>query len=126
MRKTGVHFEAGKIGRDFVAQFLHESEYEVVFADVSDYLVGALQSQSSYKVIEAGDGAVTKVVDDYSDINSKCHAAEVIAKIAERRCGHDRGGRPHPPVPGPVIAKGLAARTRPEPLIVIAGTFSEP
>ncbi|WP_255453289.1 hypothetical protein [Cryobacterium tagatosivorans] len=26
----------------------------------------------------------------------------------------------------PVIAKGLAARTRPEPLIVIAGTFSEP
>ena len=33
---TAVHFGAGNIGRGFVAPFLRQSGYEVVFADVSD------------------------------------------------------------------------------------------
>ncbi|MDJ0335806.1 mannitol-1-phosphate 5-dehydrogenase [Salinibacterium sp. G-O1] len=120
MAKTAVHFGAGNIGRGFVAQFLHESGYEVVFADVSEELIGALQARDSYEVIEVGDGAVTKVVDNYRAINSKTHEADVVAEIAKADIVTTAVGARILQFVAPVIAKGLAARTNPEPLIVIA------
>lgn len=120
MAKTAVHFGAGNIGRGFVAQFLHESGYEVVFADVSEELIGALQARDSYEVIEVGDGAVTKTVDGYRAINSKSHEADVIAEIAAADIVTTAVGARILQFVAPVIAKGLAARTNPEPLVVIA------
>jgi len=117
---TAVHFGAGNIGRGFVAQFLHESGYEVIFADVSEQLIGALQAQSSYRVIEVGEGAVTKIVDGYRAINSKTHEADVIAEIAAADLVTTAVGARILQFVAPVIAAGLAARTRPEPLVVIA------
>jgi mannitol-1-phosphate 5-dehydrogenase len=119
-RKTAVHFGAGNIGRGFVAQFLHESGYEVIFADVSEELIGALQAQPSYKVIEVGEGAVTKIVDGYRAINSKSHEADVIAAIAGADIVTTAVGARILQFVAPVIAKGLAARTNPNPLVVIA------
>ena len=119
-RKTAVHFGAGNIGRGFVAQFLHESGYEVVFADVSDELIGALQSQPSYRVIEVGEGAQDRVVDGYRAINSRTHEADVVAEIANADIVTTAVGARILRFVAPVIAQGLAARTRPEPLIVIA------
>ena len=120
MAKTAVHFGAGNIGRGFVAQFLHESGYEVVFADVSEELIGALQARDSYQVIEVGEGAVTKVVDNYRAINSKSHEADVIAEIAAADIVTTAVGARILQFVAPVIAAGLAARTNPEPLVVIA------
>lgn len=120
MTKTAVHFGAGNIGRGFVAQFLHESGYEVVFADVSDDLIGALQSQPRYRVIEVGDGAQERVVDGYRAINSRTHEADVVAEIAKADIVTTAVGARILRFVAPVIAQGLAARTNPEPLIVIA------
>jgi mannitol-1-phosphate 5-dehydrogenase len=120
MAKTAVHFGAGNIGRGFVAQFLHESGYEVVFADVSDELIGALQSQPSYRVIEVGEGGRELVVDGYRALNSRTSEAEVIAEIAEADVVTTAVGARILQFVAPVLAKGLAARTRPEPLTVIA------
>ncbi len=117
---TAVHFGAGNIGRGFVAQFLHASGYEVVFADVSDELIGALQAQSSYRVLEVGEGAQDRVVDNYRAINSKTHETEVIAEIAAADIVTTAVGARILQFVAPVIARGLAARTRPEPLVVIA------
>ncbi len=117
---TAVQFGAGNIGRGFVAQFLHASGYEVVFADVSDELIGALQAQSSYRVLEVGEGAQDRVVDNYRAINSKTHEAEVIAEIAAADIVTTAVGARILQFVAPVIARGLAARTRPEPLVVIA------
>lgn len=117
---TAVHFGAGNIGRGFVAQFLHASGYEVVFADVSEELIGALQSQSSYRVLEVGEGAQDRVVDNYRAINSKTHEADVIAEIAAADIVTTAVGARILQFVAPVIAKALAARTRPEPLVVIA------
>lgn len=117
---TAVHFGAGNIGRGFVAQFLHESGYEVVFADVSDELIGALQAQPSYEVIEVGEGGQTRVVDGYRAINSRTNESDVVAEIAKADLVTTAVGARILPFVAPVIAQGLAARTRTEPLVVIA------
>jgi mannitol-1-phosphate 5-dehydrogenase len=120
MGKTAVHFGAGNIGRGFVAQFLHESGYEVVFADVSDELIGALQAQPSYRVIEVGEGAQDRVVDGYRAINSKTDEDAVVAEIANAEIVTTAVGARILQFVAPVIARGLAARTNPAPLVVIA------
>jgi mannitol-1-phosphate 5-dehydrogenase len=120
MAKTAVHFGAGNIGRGFVAQFLHESGYEVVFADVSDELIGALQAKPSYHVIEVGEGAQTRVVDNYRALNSRTHEAEVIAAVAAADIVTTAVGARILQFVAPVIAKGLIARTNPQPLAIIA------
>src|SRR6195952_859527 len=121
VKKTAVHFGAGNIGRGFVAQFLHESGYEVVFADVSDELIGALQAQSSYKVHEIGDGARDHVVDGYRALNSRTHEADVVDAIAGAEVVTTAVGARILQFVAPVIAKGLAARAADvKPLTVIA------
>lgn len=121
MKKIAVHFGAGNIGRGFVAQFLHESGYEVVFADVSDELIGALQSQPSYLVHEIGEGARDHVVDGYRAINSRTHEDEVIAAIAAADVVTTAVGARILAFVAPVVARGLAARpAEAKPLTVIA------
>jgi mannitol-1-phosphate 5-dehydrogenase len=121
VNKIAVHFGAGNIGRGFVAQFLHESGYEVVFADVSDELIGALQTQPSYLVHEIGEGARDHVVDGYRAINSATHEDEVVAAIASADLVTTAVGARILRFVAPVLAKGLAARAvDAAPLAVIA------
>ena len=79
---TAVHFGAGNIGRGFVAPFLRQSGYEVVFADVSEELIGALQTQPSYRVHEVGEGGRDLVIEGYRAIDSRAHPELVSAEIA--------------------------------------------
>lgn len=121
MKRIAVHFGAGNIGRGFVAQFLHESGYEVVFADVSDELIGALQQQPSYLVHEIGDGAQDHVVDGYRAINSRTHESDVVEAIASADLVTTAVGARILPFVAPVIAKGIDARPAgARPLAVIA------
>lgn len=116
-----MHFGAGNIGRGFVAPFLRQSGYEVVFADVSDELIGALQAQPSYRVHEVGDGARDLVIDGYRAINSREHPDEVVAAIADADIVTTAVGARILRFVAPLIVAGLASR-RPNaaPLIVIA------
>ncbi len=116
---TAVHFGAGNIGRGFVAQFLHESGYEVVFADVSDELIGALQAQSSYVVHEIGEGARDHVVDGYRAVNSRTDEDALVAEIAAADIVTTAVGARILPFVAPVIAKGLAARAADAPKLVV-------
>jgi mannitol-1-phosphate/altronate dehydrogenase len=50
MSGVAVHFGAGNIGRGFVGLLLHRAGYQVVFADVVDPLIDALNSTPSYRV----------------------------------------------------------------------------
>jgi mannitol-1-phosphate 5-dehydrogenase len=110
VKKIAVHFGAGNIGRGFVAQFLHESGYEVVFADVSEELIGALQAQSSYLVHEIGDGAQDHVVDGYRALNSRTHEADVVEMIAKADLVTTAVGARILAFVAPVLTKGLLAR----------------
>jgi mannitol-1-phosphate 5-dehydrogenase len=117
--KTAVHFGAGNIGRGFVAQFLHESGYEVIFADVNDDIIAELQAADSYHVHEVGEGARSSVVDNFRAINSRTHEADVVAAVAKADIVTTAVGARILRFIAPVIAKGLDARDAKEPKLAI-------
>ena len=110
--KTAVHFGAGNIGRGFVAQFLHVSGYEVVFADVNDEIIAELQASDSYHVHEIGENSTSSVVDNFRAINSRTHEADVVAAIAAADVVTTAVGARILQFIAPVIAKGLDARPK--------------
>lgn len=122
MGKKAVHFGAGNIGRGFVAEFLHKSDYEVVFADVMDTIIDQLQKSKSYKVIQVGaEGNSTSSISNYRAINSKTNEADVIKEISTADVVTCSVGPNILKFIAPVIAKGIDARSNDAtPLAVIA------
>jgi mannitol-1-phosphate 5-dehydrogenase len=120
--KKAVHFGAGNIGRGFVACFLHNSGYEVIFAEVNDTTVNKLNAQKSYKVIEVGaDGTSESTITNYRAINSRTHEAELVHEIATADLVTCSVGPHILKFLAPVIAKGIDARsTDLTPVAVIA------
>ncbi|KJR82057.1 mannitol-1-phosphate 5-dehydrogenase [Sporothrix schenckii 1099-18] len=122
--KKAVHFGAGNIGRGFVACFLHNSGYEVVFADVNDAIINQLNDNKSYNVYEVGsDGTSETTITNYRAINSKTHEAELIEEIASADLVTCSVGPNILRFIAPVIAKGLDQRdveAHPTPMAVIA------
>jgi len=121
MGLKGVHFGGGNIGRGFVAEFLHNSGYEVVFVDVMDSIIEALQKSKSYEVTEVGpDGEKQFHIDNYRAINSKHEMDKVIHEIATADTVTCAVGPNILKFIAEPIAKGIAARTDSKPLAVIA------
>jgi len=117
-----VHFGAGNIGRGFVAEFLHNSGYEVVFCDVVDSLIDQLQKSKSYKVIQVGaEGNSESVITNYRAINSKTNEADVVKEITTADVVTCSVGPNILKFIAPVIAKGVDGRSNDAtPLAVIA------
>jgi mannitol-1-phosphate 5-dehydrogenase len=105
-----VHFGAGNIGRGFVGQLLHDSGYEVVFADVADALIESLQRADSYVVREIGDGGREHVVTNFRAINSRTNEAELVDEIATADIVTTAVGPRILQFVAPVIAKGIQRR----------------
>lgn len=117
-----VHFGAGNIGRGFVACFLHNSGYEVVFADVVPDVVDKLNSTKEYKVIEVGtEGTTENIITNYRAINSRTHADDLVNEIATADVVTCSVGPTILKFIAPVIAQGIDKRAEDlKPLAVIA------
>jgi mannitol-1-phosphate 5-dehydrogenase len=122
MGKKAVHFGAGNIGRGFVACFLHNSGYEVIFADVNDSLINLINDAPSYQVIEVGaEGTTKNTITNYRAINSKTHEADLIDEISTADIVTCSVGPNILRFIAPVIAKGIDRRSADlSPLHVIA------
>ena len=122
MAKKAVHFGAGNIGRGFVACFLHNSGYEVIFADVADKLIDLINEAPSYKVIEVGsEGTTESTITNYRAINSKYNEEELVKEISTADVVTCSVGPNILRFIAPVIAKGIDAREPgTSPLHVIA------
>ncbi|GAB7364844.1 hypothetical protein MBLNU230_g5637t1 [Neophaeotheca triangularis] len=119
--KKGVHFGGGNIGRGFVAEFLHNSGYEVVFVDVMDELISTLQKTPKYEVTEIGpDGETKFTIDNFRAINSKHEMPKVIEEIATADIVTCAVGPNILKFIAEPIAKGIMARKADQPLAVIA------
>lgn len=98
-------------GRGFVACFLHNSGYDVVFADVVDSLIDRINSTPSYKVIEVGaEGTTEKTITNYLAINSKTHEEELVEAIRTADVVTCSVGPNILKFIAPVIAKGIDRR----------------
>lgn len=121
MGLKAVHFGGGNIGRGFVAEFLHESGYEVVFVDVMDKIINALSETKSYTVTEVGsDGEKTITIDNYRALNSKYNMEDVIKEISTADLVTCAVGPNILKFIAEPIAKGIDARTAEKPIAVIA------
>lgn len=121
MGKKAIQFGGGNIGRGFIAEFLHEAQYEVVFIDVMDNVISALDNSPSYEVTEVSEeGEVKKTITNYRAINSKTHEADVIKEVSTADIVTCAVGPKVLKLIAPVIAKGIDARTTIKPVAVIA------
>jgi len=119
--KKAVHFGGGNIGRGFVAQFFHESGYEVIFVDVMDALIEQLQKTPSYTVTEIGeDGERNFTIDHYRAINSKHNMEQVVHEIATADVVTCAVGPNILRFVAEPVAKAIEARKLDYPLAVIA------
>lgn len=105
-----VHFGAGNIGRGFVGLLLHDSGYEIVFADVADALISELDAAQSYQVHEVGQGAQVRTVDNFRALNSATQKDAVIAEIANADMVTTAVGPHILKFVAPLIAAGIAGR----------------
>lgn len=119
--KKAVHFGGGNIGRGFVAEFLHNSGYEVIFVDVMDSIIEQLQKTPSYTVTEIGDdGERTFTIDHYRAINSKHEMDKVVHEIATADVVTCAVGPNILKFVAEPVAKAIEARTLDYPIAVIA------
>ncbi|WP_315436247.1 mannitol dehydrogenase [uncultured Selenomonas sp.] len=79
--KKAVHFDAGKIVRGFIADLLHDSGYEITFADVVQETVAQLQQDHSYVLFRIDHDYDEKIIDHVSAYSSITEAEEIIATI---------------------------------------------
>jgi mannitol-1-phosphate 5-dehydrogenase len=119
MSRTAVHFGAGNIGRGFVGLILHRAGYEVVFADVADALIDALQASPSYQVNAVGLESSTETVDNYRAINSREHEAALVREIAAADIVTTAVGPTILKFVAPTIAAALRARSADAPPLTV-------
>ena len=99
---------------------MHNSGYEVVFADVQDKLIDMLNERPSYKVIEVGaDGTTENTITNYRAINSKTHEDDLIKEIATAEVVTCSVGPNILKWIAPVIAKGIDARKEGLPPVAV-------
>ncbi len=76
-----LHFGAGNIGRGFIGKLLADAGIELVFADVNQTVLDALNTRHEYPVHVVGENAQTEIVKGVSAVNSSSTGA--ITLIAE-------------------------------------------
>lgn len=106
-----VHFGAGNIGRGFVGLLLREGGYEVVFSDVADALVDAINAVDSYTVHEAGPGGTDHTVTGFRAVNSRTDPAVVAEEVASADVVTTAVGPTVLKFVAPSIVAGLALRS---------------
>ncbi|EED20580.1 mannitol-1-phosphate dehydrogenase [Talaromyces stipitatus ATCC 10500] len=121
MGKKAIQFGGGNIGRGFVAEFLHQSGYEVVFIDVVPQVIESLNNTKSYEVTEISEeGEKTKTITNFRALSSKTQEPEVVKEIATADVVTCAVGPNVLKFIAPVIAKGIDSREADRPLAVIA------
>jgi mannitol-1-phosphate 5-dehydrogenase len=110
MSGVAVHFGAGNIGRGFVGLLLHRAGYQVVFVDVVDELIDALNRTPSYLVKEVGLESRGERVDNYRAINSRADEPATVAEIASADIVTTAVGPTVLKFVAPQIAAGLRQR----------------
>lgn len=108
--ETAVHFGAGKIGRGFIAELLHDTGYRVVFVDVVDALVDLINKDHEYYLFQIENNYKEKKIDHIEALSSIKEPEKVIAEINEAKVVTTSVMATNLPKIAPILAKGLKSR----------------
>ncbi len=133
---TLVHFGAGSIGRSFIGQLFARSGYEVVFVDVDERIVEALNRRGAYRVVVKRNlrDDETLLVEHVRAVDGR-DARRVASEVARASLVSTSVGAAALPSVFPRLAEGLVERRAlrgEEPLDIViaenlrnaAGVFS--
>jgi mannitol-1-phosphate 5-dehydrogenase len=104
-----VLFGAGKVGRSFIGQIFSRSGYEVVFIDVDDVVVNALNEKRRYRVEVKDVQPETIWVENVRAVHGK-DVEHVVLEIATADVAATAVGVNNLPYIYATIAKGLVRR----------------
>ncbi len=116
-----LHFGAGNIGRGFIGKLLADAGIELVFADVNQTVLDALNARHEYPVHVVGEQANVDIVTGVSAVNST--SDDIIPLIAEVDLVTTAVGPQILERIATSVAKGLAKRSdngNVQPLNIIA------
>ncbi|MFI3230463.1 MAG: mannitol-1-phosphate 5-dehydrogenase [bacterium] len=80
--KTAIQFGAGNIGRGFIGGLLANASYHVVFADVNETVINAINEQKEYKILVKDVECSEEVIKNISGVMST-DADAMLEKIKE-------------------------------------------
>lgn len=111
MPNTLVQFGGGNIGRSFIGQLFSRSGYEVVFIDINESLVAALNHHNQYRLIVKRNNASDETVwiRNVRAVNGNDHD-RVAEEIADATILATSVGKQALPHIMPVLAQGLIRR----------------
>ena len=116
--KTAVMYGAGNIGRGFIGQVFHDSGYEVVFIDVNQDLISAINEHNLYtQLIVDGDDVTQRGITGVRAVDGSDPEA-VAREIAGCDIMAVSVGAAVLPRIASVIADGVRRRTQPLNILV--------
>lgn len=108
--KKAVHFGAGKIGRGFIAELLHDSGYEIIFADVVNELIELVNKEHQYNLFLIDKDYEKKVIDHVCAYSTITEEEKVMEAIGEAELITTSVMATNLPKVAPLIAKALKKR----------------
>ncbi len=108
--KKAVHFGAGKIGRGFIAELLHDSGYEVIFGDVVDKLVDLVNKEHEYPLFLIDHNYEEKIIDHVIAYSNIKNPEKLIDAMCEAEIITTSVMATNLPKVAPLITEGLKKR----------------
>lgn len=105
-----VHFGAGKIGRGFIADLLHDTGYEIVFVDVNQEVNEELNKYHNYYLYVIEEDYRRKEIDKVSALSPITEEDKVVEAIVEADVVTTAVLADNFPKIAGTLAKGLKAR----------------
>ena len=81
--KKAIHFGAGKIGRGFIAELLHDSGYEIIFGDVVDELVDSINKEHQYPLFLIDHNYEEKIINHVSAYSNIKDSDKLIDEMCQ-------------------------------------------
>lgn len=107
--KQVVHFGAGNIGRGFIGDLLHNSNYHITFVDIDENLVNLLNTQNHYDLYLIDHDYSKKVIDNVSAI-AMTDTNKIIDAITKADLITTSVWANNLPKIAPIVAEGLRQR----------------
>jgi mannitol-1-phosphate 5-dehydrogenase len=116
--KRFVQFGAGNIGRSFIGQLFSRAGWEVVFVDVDETVIRALNERHEYTVEIRDDKSETWRIGNVRGVDAR-DREKVGTEIAEADCLGSAVGKNYLTAIVPSLAKGLELRLRKSGLLPV-------